>query len=56
MRTSGQAHEGWMSVIPLAVLVFIASLAFGGPEASVKAVASFAADAIAYLASCVRSL
>jgi hypothetical protein len=55
MRTSGQAHEGWMALIPLSVLLFIVMVAVGGPEAFVTAVSSFATDVIAYVASWIRS-
>ena len=54
MRTSGQSHEGWMSVIPLTVLIFIVTVALGGPEAFINTVAGFATDAIAYTASWIR--
>ncbi len=56
MRTSGQSHEGWMSLIPLSVLVFVVMVAFGGPERFVNTVVSFANDAVTYAASWVRHL
>ena len=56
MRTSGQSHEGWMSLIPLAVLLFIVSVAFGGPEAFLNTVATYATDAFAYGANWLRHL
>jgi hypothetical protein len=54
MRTSGQSHEGWMSLIPLSVLIFIVIVAFGGPDAFVNTVANFATEAVSYTASWVR--
>ena len=38
MRTSGQSHEGWMSLIPLSVLLFIAALVWGGWRAGLLTV------------------
>lgn len=32
MRTSGAGREGWMTTIPLAVLVLFAVIVAGGPE------------------------
>ena len=56
MRTSGQSHEGWMSLIPLSVLLFIVMVALGGPDAFVRTVTTFATDAITYVASWIRNL
>ena len=53
--TSGQSHEGWMSIIPLSVLLFIIMVALGGPESFVRIVASFASDAMTYTARWVKS-
>ena len=53
--TSGQAHEGWMALIPLSVLLFIVMVALGGPEAFVNTAASFATDAMNYTASWIRN-
>jgi hypothetical protein len=53
--TSGQSHEGWMSLIPLSVLLFIVMVALGGPEAFVNMVASFATDAMIYTAHWIKS-
>jgi hypothetical protein len=55
MQTSGQSHEGWMSLIPLSVLLFIVMVALGGPDAFVNTVASFATDAITYTARWVKN-
>ena len=43
-----------MSAIPLTVLLFISIVALGGPGQFVNTVASFATDAIAYVASWIR--
>lgn len=32
MRTSGAGREGWMTAIPLAILVLFAVVIAGGPE------------------------
>ena len=56
MRTSGQSHEGWMSLIPLSVLLFIVTVALGGPESFVHVVESFATDAMTYIARTIRNL
>jgi hypothetical protein len=56
MRTSGQSNEGRMSLIPLGVLLFLVMVGLGGPESFMDAVATFAADVIAYTASWVRDL
>jgi hypothetical protein len=53
--TTGQSHEGWMSIIPLSVLLFIVMVALGGPESFVKTVTAFASDAMTYTARWVRS-
>jgi hypothetical protein len=55
MRTSGQGHEGWMALIPISVLLFIVMVAFGGPDAFVNTVASFAADAMTYTSRWIRN-
>jgi hypothetical protein len=36
MRTSGKGREGWMTAIPLAVLVIVAVFMAGGPEDFLK--------------------
>jgi hypothetical protein len=53
--TTGQSHEGWMSIIPLSVLLFIVMVALGGPESFVNVVTSFASDAMTYTARWVKS-
>ena len=55
MRTSGQSHEGWMSLIPLSVLLFIVMVALGGPDAFVRTVDSLASDAVTFIARWVRN-
>ena len=54
MSTSGQAHEGWMALIPLCVLCFIVMVALGGPESFVNTVANLATDGINYAVSWLR--
>jgi hypothetical protein len=36
MRTSGAAREGWMTAIPLAVILLFALIVTGGPEDLLK--------------------
>ena len=36
MRTSGAGREGWMTAIPLAILVLVAVVIAGGPEDFLK--------------------
>ena len=36
MRTSGGGREGWMTAVPLLVLVFFAVVIAGGPEDLLK--------------------
>ena len=55
MRTSGQAHEGWMSLIPLSVLLFIVMVALGGPESFGNTVASYATEMITFTARWIRN-
>jgi hypothetical protein len=56
MRTSGQSHEGWMSLIPLSVLLFIVTVALGGPESFVRTITMYATDAITYVSSWLKHL
>jgi len=55
MRTSGRSYEGWMALIPLGVLIFIVTVALGGPEAFVMTVVNFVTDAVADLATWIRN-
>lgn len=36
MRTSGQGREGWMTAIPLAILLLFGVVAAGGPHDLLK--------------------
>ena len=56
MRTSGQSHEGWMALIPLSVLLFIVMVALGGPEALVRTITTFAAEAVTHGSRWLQSL
>jgi hypothetical protein len=53
--TSGQSHEGWMSLIPLSVMLFIVIVALGGPDPFVHTVTSFAAESISYIERLIRN-
>jgi hypothetical protein len=56
MDTSGKAHEGWMALIPLTVLVAIVMVALGGPEAFVNTLRDWTADLLGTAARWVKSL
>jgi hypothetical protein len=56
MQISGRAHEGWMTVIPLSVFVFVVIVALGGPSAFVNVVSLWVVDVIAYAAHWMKSL
>jgi hypothetical protein len=43
-----------MSLIPLAVLLFIVMVAFGGPDAFVRTVSNYATDIVTDTASWIR--
>ncbi len=38
MDATGSSHEGWMTIVPLAVLVLIAIYIVGGPVAFVNTI------------------
>jgi hypothetical protein len=44
MDVSGRAHEGWMALIPAAVLLFIVVGVLGGPTAFANTVSVWAGD------------
>jgi hypothetical protein len=56
METSGKAHEGWMTVIPLAVFVFVMIVALGGPTSFVNIVSMWAVDLVAFVAHWIKDL
>ena len=44
METSGRPNEGWMTFIPVAVLVGIVMVALGGPDAFMHTLRDWTAD------------
>lgn len=36
MRTSGSGRDGWMTAIPIAILLLFATIAAGGPKELLK--------------------
>jgi hypothetical protein len=56
METSGRPTEGWMTLVPLIVLVSFVMLALGGPVATMNFIASWARDIIDYLLAFIKGL
>lgn len=56
MQTSGKAHEGWMTVIPMAVLIFIVVAIMGGPNAFLNTLSLWAADMISGITTWLKYL
>ena len=56
MQISGKAHEGWMTVIPLSVLLFMVIVALGGPSGFMSIVSLWVVDAFAYVAQWLKNL
>jgi hypothetical protein len=56
MDTSGKPYEGWMTVIPLSVFVFVVVVALGGPAAFVNVVSNWAGDIASYLTHWMKHL
>jgi hypothetical protein len=56
MDASGSTHEGWMTFVPLAVLLFIVMYVMGGPAQFVNVVMNWTSDAASYVADWIRHL
>jgi hypothetical protein len=56
MQISGRAHEGWMTVVPLSVFVFVVIVALGGPAAFVNIVSLWVVDVVTYAAHLLKDL
>jgi hypothetical protein len=56
MESTGKAHEGWMAMIPLVVLVFLVIIMLGGPIAVINDVALWASDAATAVGGWLKSL
>jgi hypothetical protein len=56
MDVSGSPREGWMSFVPLVVLLFIVMYVMGGPAQFVNVVAQWSTDVITYIANWIKHL
>jgi len=56
MDTSGSTHEGWMAVVPVAVLIFIVVVVLGGPAAFIRTVTNWGSDVVGYAAGVIKNL
>jgi hypothetical protein len=56
METSGRPTEGWMTVVPFTVFVFIVMFALGGPTAFMNIVINWASDLVHYVLHWLKSL
>ena len=56
MDTSGRPHEGWMTVIPVTVLLFFVIAALGGPTNFVNTLSHWAGDIASFIAGWLRDL
>jgi hypothetical protein len=56
MDVSGKPHEGWMTLVPLVVLVGIVMIALGGPVEFMNTVTGWMGDAGEYLHRLLKSL
>ena len=56
MDSSGRPHEGWMTLVPLVLLVSFVMLALGGPVATMNFISSWARDVVDYVLAFIRNL
>jgi hypothetical protein len=56
MEISGAPHEGWMTFVPLTVLLLIVIYVMGGPAAFVNSLSYWAADAVGAVTGWLRYL
>lgn len=56
MDASGSTREGWMTFIPLTVLLFIVMYVVGGPTQFVNLVVQWTTDIVNSVTSWVRNL
>jgi hypothetical protein len=54
MDASGSAREGWMTFIPLMVLLFIVMYVMGGPAQFVNTIAYWTMDMANYVVNWVK--
>jgi hypothetical protein len=56
MDASGSTREGWMTFIPVTVLLFVVMYVMGGPAQFVNLVAQWGTDAITTVMNWVKHL
>ncbi|MEO7133760.1 MAG: hypothetical protein ABI024_06025 [Vicinamibacterales bacterium] len=56
MDASGSSHEGWMTVLPVGVLVLIVMYVVGGPVAFVNTVSYWAVEFSGAVVSWIKYL
>ena len=56
MDASGSTREGWMTFIPVTVLLFIVMYVMGGPGQFVNVVAQWSTDVITYVVNWIKHL
>jgi hypothetical protein len=56
MDASGSSHEGWMTALPVTVLVLIVMYVVGGPVAFVNTVSYWATEFIGAVVSWIKYL
>lgn len=56
MDASGSAREGWMTFIPLTVLLFIVIYVMGGPTQFINVVVLWVTDVVNYVLNWIRHL
>ena len=56
MDASGSTREGWMSFIPLTVLLFIVIYVMGGPTQFISVVVNWVTDIVNYVANWIKYL
>ena len=56
MEISGRPHEGWMSFVPLTVLILFIVVALGGPVAFVNTLSLWVTDLASYVVGWIKSI
>ena len=56
MDASGSTREGWMTFIPIAVLLFIVMYVMGGPAQFVNLVVQWSGDIVTQVVNWVKHL
>jgi len=56
MDASGSSHEGWMTFVPLTVLLFIVMYVMGGPAQFANVVVDWTGTAVSYVANWIKYL